>query len=255
MKKNVIADGPESISKLYQNKNVAQTYLEKRFAYSWQALLHRKQVEAINCVVSKYYPKMVLELAPGPARLAVDVKGIRKGMMVENSEEMVRIANSRLMKRHLNDVWNIVQGDIFDLDRIINGYKFDLIYSFRFIRHFHEAERLQIYQIMHKYLEDNGVVIFDIVKQSRSEMEGRSCDVIVYDVKYNVPEFCKEMEENGYQVLSMIPVLKWFKMQSLISHKVDDIAPNIARLFVKCLELLPSNNPLEYIVTCRKNKK
>src|SRR6185503_17890826 len=58
--------------------------------------------------------------------------------------------------------WNIVQGDGFQLP--IRG-TWDLLYSFRFIRHFDETERSKLYQEVRRLLRPGGWFLFDVVNE------------------------------------------------------------------------------------------
>ena len=85
-------------------------------------------------------PERVLEIAPGPGRLTVDVmpaverQGAR-AVLVEASAQMLAEARLRLGDPKC---CRLVQGDAFNLPL---GAVFDLVYVFRLIRHFRAAER------------------------------------------------------------------------------------------------------------------
>jgi hypothetical protein len=60
------------------------------------------------------------------------------------------------------------------------------------------------------------------------------------------------MERNGFEVLTLEPVLRHFWLQSVISYKFDDFASRMSFKVVEGLEKIPSRNPLEWVAVCRK---
>lgn len=253
-----LADKEAAIAAIYEDEAVARSYLEKRLKFSWQRVLHEKQVDMLNRAIANCRPSGILELAPGPARLAVELRDIRRGVMVENSQEMIAIARDRLGRRGLDRIWTIIDGSAFELDKLLAGQSFDFAYSFRFLRHFRTMEREELYLLIRDRLTQRGMLMFDVVSSvTRDAIEGknesRAADAIaIYDVSYTAPEFRAEMERNGFEVVSMAPVIRRFGLQSWLGHKLDDVAPRVTRRLVRWLEQIPSTAPLEWIALCRK---
>lgn len=252
------ADDKDSVAAVYEDQGVADAYLERRMAFSWQKLLHRKQVSVLDRVIAVHRPASVLELAPGPARLSTDVRGVRRGVMVENSDAMIRIARQRLRQQGLDDVWSVKAGSAFDLGRLLPDEQFDLAYTFRFIRHFRQDERSQLYRGLRDRLAPNGVLVFDVVSKSvRDRLDARttgtpSGELSVYDATYAPESFRAEMDGHGFMVVELVPVLTHFDMQSWLSYKGDDIAPAAVGAIVGALEHLPFGSPLEWVAVCRR---
>src|SRR5213594_1107015 len=90
------ASDTQGVAALYQDVEVAESYIQKRFSHSWSRLLHQKQVAEVNRVLQSWQPASVLEIAPGPARIAADLRGIRWGLMLDSSAEMLALAKQRL---------------------------------------------------------------------------------------------------------------------------------------------------------------
>ena len=253
------ADDRSSVAALYEDKQTANAYLEKRMQFSWQRLLHRRQVEILSSTIADRRPASVLELAPGPARVSVDVSGVSRGVMVENSEEMIRIARKRLQQRGLDAVWSVLGGSAFDLESVLGDQKFDLAYAFRFIRHFREAERAQLYRAIRERLGGDGVLVFDVVNRSvRDALNDRKPDAArdelnVFDATYASDTFRSEMQQHGFRVVGFHPVIAHFRVQAWLCHKGDDLLPGIVAMLVKILEVVPSNAPLEWVAICAKD--
>lgn len=249
------ADTEANVAPLYQDAAVAESYIQKRFSYSWQRLLHLRQIAAVQEVLSRTGSARILELAPGPARIAVDLDGVREGTMVEFSREMIEVAQKRLSDRGLLHKWKILNGNAFDLSGVPGG--FDFVYTFRFIRHFQIQDRERLYGQIAGKLRAGGLLVFDVVNRPLRERldagkQAGSDALPVFDALFTEAEFRAEMSRNGFEVETMAPLLRWFGLQSWLSGKLDDVAPAISSSLVNGMERLPSRNPLEWIAVCRK---
>lgn len=256
MEKNKLASDEETVSALYKDTDVAQSYIDQRFSFSWNRLLHDRQVSEINNVIRDYAPSTILEVAPGPVRIATDLVGVKKGVMVEYSKEMIEVGNMRLRDAGQDNIWDLRHGNAFELSKI--NLQFDFLYTFRFIRHFHTEERIRLYQEMNSCLQPNGLIMFDVVNESvREKLNSKNSkpkdELDVYDVLYTENSFKKEMSDNNFEVLRMVPVICHFDLQSFLSYKFDDRIRPLSNLSVKLLEKISSKNPLEWVALCRKN--
>jgi hypothetical protein len=253
-----IVDNEQSVGELYSKAKVAREYIERRSRYSWQKVLHEKQVSAVNRAIAAFRPPRVLEVAPGPARLAVDLEGVKSGIMVENSTEMIVNAEARLRSRGLAGVWRLVHGNAFALDKAMSSQEVEFAFTFRFIRHFRTEDRRRLYRLIRGRLSRGGVLMFDVVSERMRKMlessddGSRSDEPVVYDAVFTERGIRVEMEENGFEVVSLEPVLRNFHLQSLISHKMDDLVPWISLTAVRSLEKVPFRSPLEWVAVCRK---
>ncbi len=255
---NRIADEKTSVAALYEDSSVASSYLEKRMQFSWQRLLHTRQVEIVNEVVHRHAPDSVLELAPGPARISAELDGIKNGVMIENSEEMLKIARERLRLKGKDKSWEVIGGSAFDLDELLGERQFGMAYTFRFLRHFRDVERQQLYQAISRHVKKDGLLVFDVVNKTIRDAldaglkETPKGELAVYDVTYTIETFNEEMAKNGYAVEAMYPVMRQFGVQSWLSYKADDIVRPVVRALVNALEKVPSTEPLEWVAVCRK---
>jgi SAM-dependent methyltransferase len=245
------------VALLYSDAKVAKTYLQERFNFSWSRLLHRSQVAEVNRAIRSYHPELILEIAPGPARMATELRGVCKGLMIDYSEEMLALARRRLESTGLSSVWEIKHHNAFDLMSIEGQW--DLLYTFRFVRHFDAGERERLYHGIYSRLKPGGLFMLDVVNRHiRSKIEGktdRPADgaLPVYDVTYSLNQFKSEMSTYGFTVLSMKPVIRYFRIQSWLSYTLDHYVPSFSSRLVNLFETLPSRNPLEWIALAKKD--
>jgi len=248
----------KSVAALYQNSDVAESYFQRRFSVSWNRLLHETQVAQVNQVIKTYSPDLVVEVAPGPARLTTEIRGVRKGVMVEYSQEMLVEARRRLDEAGVSSAWDVRHGNAFELET--QELQSDFLYTFRFLRHFHEEDRGRIYENIQTCLKPKGLLMFDVVNRTvREKLDARNpkkgCgELEVYDVTYSETDFQKEMEKYGFEVLSLMPVIGHFDWQTWISYTLDRRIGKWADRLVRLIEFLPSSHPLEWIALCRSIK-
>ena len=157
---------------------------------------------------------------------------------------------------------------------------FGLVYTFRFIRHFELEERKRLYREILARLEPSGILVFDVVNRPvterlRAKDISRTNDPIassdnesdddakrndsgeyeslpVYDVLYTEEEFRAEMDQCGFDVVSMHPVLRHFELQSWISYRGDTRIRPLSSLIVRSLEAMPGGAPLEWVAVVKK---
>jgi ubiquinone/menaquinone biosynthesis C-methylase UbiE len=249
------AQDEQSVRVLYEDVDVAETYIHQRFDHAWGKLLHQKQVAEINKVLREAKPKTVLEIAPGPARLATELKGVRHGVMVDNSAAMLAFAKRRLQEVGVAHLWEVEQGNAFELEKFQS--RFSLLFTFRFIRHFRLDERARLYRGAGAGLQPGGLLIFDVVNKTlRDQLDAqyprKARELEVYDATYTSNAFHREMEEYGFKILRLTPVLNHFFLQSWISHRLGYRFPVLSTLLVRFLENVPSQQPLEWIALCQK---
>jgi ubiquinone/menaquinone biosynthesis C-methylase UbiE len=249
--------GEETIvADLYENSEVAETYITHRFVSAWGKLLHKKQVRAINTLIEETKPKTILEIAPGPARLATELKGVGHGLMIDNSTAMLAVAQRRLQAAGVSHFWQLQKRNAFELDTL--GKRFHFVFTFRFIRHFRQDERARLYRSIDTCLEPEGLLMFDVVnKTMRDSLDARqpqklTGELDVYDETYSAASFHSEMKEYGFNVIHLTPVLHNFFLQSWISHRLGYRLPKASSALVRWLETMPSQEPLEWIALCQK---
>ncbi len=244
-----------SVRELYQDEAVARKYIDERLGHAWWRHLHDIQVGEVNRALAQVEPDEVLEIAPGPARLAPDLRGVKRGLMIEASPQMIEVAAGRLKEHGLDSVWDIEEGNAFDLSPIER--QFDLAFTFRLIRHFEAEERTRIYEQVAARLRPGGLFVFDVVNRTvRKRLDARSGEgsgLDVFDALYaDRAEVAAELSPCGFELVSLTNVLNHFDVQSTLSNKLDDRFFGAVLTVIRWIDALPSANPLEWVATFRR---
>lgn len=249
------ASREQDVKALYQNAEVAERYMDERLRHAWWRHLHDVQVRELNRVISAHRPQDILEIAPGPARLAPELRGVRRGLMVEASLEMLAIARERLRQAGVAGLWEVREGNAFDLSPL--GRPFDFAYSFRLIRHFSPDERDRIYREVSGRVRPGGFFMFDVVNRNVREWldarEGGGEGLKVFDATYTgAPDIAAELRPHGFELVSLTGVLNHFGLQSTLSYKLDDRLFDPVLALIRLLDRIPSRHPLEWVALFRK---
>lgn len=241
----------ETIRAHYEDDTVARGYITERFMRPLGRVQHRTQVETINNIIDYYQIESILEIACGPARLTSGIKGFKKGVAIDTSDHMLNIARQRVSNP---EKWQFINADAFQINL---NKRFQLIYVFRFIRHFRLSERINLYKKFHELLDHNGILIFDAVHYEKvaliRKMENKG-QKLIYDKIYpDSISMNDELFNAGYEVLSLKGLIYHFYMQAIISRisnklNIDEIGFKV----IRCLERLPFGRPLEFIVISKK---
>ena len=242
---------PDEIRGAYSETQTAEQYIDKRFVSAWGSVLHAAQVRVLNDVIRTHGVKRVLELAPGPARLSRDVTGFERGYLCEFNDSMLQVARQRLASA--NGRWQIVRGDAFRLP-FRPSLNLDLVYTFRFVRHFEATDRGALYHQIRSVLRDGGLFVFDAVNvevglpwRMREGLDQHH----IYDEFYR-PEVLKdELRQYGFTPLALNDVIRHMSAQQLIQVLVGPRSNSLARRLIRFLEYVPGQ-PLEWIVVCQK---
>ncbi len=235
----------------YRDSQVTKNYVDKRFQHALGRVLHEKQVGVVNRVIRDSHCENILELACGPARLTCDVEGGKYRVALDGSDNMIAEGTRRLKESGKDGRWYLQVADIFDMTL---NEQFDLIYSFRFIRHFTLPDRQRIYRKIEKHLAPGGLIIFDVINRLVSEPV-RSRDGIenypIYDELYTEDEFRTEMATQGWRIQQLIPVhpqYEWLRfLQIYIAPRSDLIAYRLMHWIENHLRA----KPLEWVAVCR----
>lgn len=235
----------------YRNNDVSKNYVNKRFQHALGRILHEKQIDVVNRVIKNHHIQKILELACGPARLTCDIKGGNYRVAVDGNSNMITEGNLRLRERGKDGQWSLQVADIFDL--ALNE-QFDLIYTFRFIRHFTLPDRQKIYRKIEQHLAPGGFVVFEVVNRQVTERvrlkEG--CENYpIYDELYNETDFRAEMNAEGWRIYQLIPTnprYEWlYFMQIYLAPRSDLVAYRLMHWIEHSL----SAKPLEWIAVCQ----
>ena len=235
----------DEVRSYYQQPVVAEGYIEKRFTEPLNVVEHEQQAKFLNKVIREKQLKKILEFAPGPARLTAELQ-IEGGTSIDASESMLALARQRKKD------WDFVQGDILNMK--LNA-KQDLVFCVRFLLHFQKEERKKIYGQAWKAL-GRGYLVFEAMN---SKVVGPLRRIlgkkryIVYDQLYTLEELHRELEENGFKMEHLEPILSHFWIQALCSRPWKWLG--LKRTAVRCVrffELFPSSQPYEWMVLAKK---
>jgi ubiquinone/menaquinone biosynthesis C-methylase UbiE len=245
-----VISGHAELREAYRDETVARTYVENRFVEPIGALLHDRQLEAVLRVIDRERPQRILELAPGPARLTLDVarRSRTHGVMVDASGEMLAEAKRRLADDA--DRWRAVQGDAFALP--VSGCV-DLVYTFRLIRHFEAADRQRLYREIARVLRPGGLLVFDAVNARVSERLRATAPSAHrhYDALLTPDALREELTSAGLTLLELQGVQHRYSLLHSLQVLVAPRSRRIARFLIDRIDAL-GGEPLEWVAICRR---
>jgi ubiquinone/menaquinone biosynthesis C-methylase UbiE len=175
--------------------------------------------------------------------------------MLDNSAAMLALAKRRLKEAGLEHLWEIKQGNAFELENLRRQFSF--LFTFRFLRHFCLDERSRLYSSIRACLRPSGWLMFDVVNKTlRDQLDAKyprkTGELEVYDETYTPDTFRQEMKEYGFRVLRLTPVLKHFPLQSWASYQLNHRLKALSSVLVRSIESIPSRQPLEWIALCQR---
>jgi ubiquinone/menaquinone biosynthesis C-methylase UbiE len=236
----------DDIQAAYSSPTVAQEYVARRFKNELHGLLHDRQVSAVQRVMDRTRPRRILEIAPGPGRVTRDLRPTGRLTCLEFNEGMIEQGRSACGAKA---EW--VRGNGFALPF---GPEFELVYSFRFVRHFHREDRERLYAQVRRALLPGGHFVLDAVNErvSRPLREANPAEYPIYDKLYTAEALRKELAGAGLEVVTLTPVQKFLRLQGLSQTFLGPRARWLNRLVIRGLERVAWGDGLEWIVTCRR---
>jgi SAM-dependent methyltransferase len=236
----------QEIKASYRGDNVASKYVAQRFHSELHRLLHDRQVDVVQRLIDRVQPAWALEIAPGPGRLTRDIRPVGRLACLEYNEGMIEQGRPACGSQVL---W--VRGDGF---RLPFGPSFDLVYTFRFVRHFHHADRQRLYAEIRRVLRPGGYLVMDAVNEriSRPLREANPQDYPIYDELYQPEVLRAELQQAGLEPIELQPVQRCYGWQYRSQVLLGPRANWLNRLVIRGLERLSPCDGLEWIVTCRR---
>jgi ubiquinone/menaquinone biosynthesis C-methylase UbiE len=243
--------GAVDLRDAYRDDRVASAYVEERFRAPLGALLHDRQVGALRSVIAASRPERVLEIAPGPARLTVDVASLldTPPTLIDASPQMLVQARRRLAA--VNQSATLVEGDAFQLPFTS---MFDLVYTFRLIRHFDDRDRGRLYKQIARVLRPGGHLVFDAVNETVSrplrEKAGPEAHQH-FDALLRPEGLIRELREEGFAVERLIGVQHRYPLLLQIQILIGPRSAPLARAAMEVADRL-GGEPMEWVVVCRR---
>lgn len=241
---------PAEIRRAYRDEAVARDYVAQRFREPLGALLHDRQVRVVQRLIAARRPRRILELAPGPARLTRDlVAGFdTTAVALDASAEM--LAEARRALGPASREVRFVRGDAFHLPF---GPAFDLLYTFRLIRHFDDTDRARIYAELRRVMTPGGILVFDAVNEAVSAPLRRANPQAYrhYDALLTAEGLVGELEEAGFAVRGLDGVQHRFGLLAKVQVLIAPRSRPLARLALEAIDAT-GGEPLEWIVTCQR---
>lgn len=236
----------EEIHRYYHDRGVAQRYIAQRFESELNSLLHERQVAMVQRWIDTIRPEKILEIAPGPGRVTRDIVPSGDLICLEFNKNMIAEGRECCANKT-----HFIQGNAFQLPFYTT---FDLVYSFRFLRHFHRTDRGRLYAQIRQVLRTGGYCLFDAVNQRVSEpiRRDRPAAYPVYDKLYEENELRNELQEEGFDDIRLEPVQRRFRWQYWSQVFLGPRSNWLNRSIIRGLEALPSPDGLEWIVACRR---
>jgi ubiquinone/menaquinone biosynthesis C-methylase UbiE len=243
--------GRQQIRDAYRRQEVASAYIDERFLQPLGALLHARQVRYLREAIQDATPTSVLELAPGPARLTVDVAETLppRTVLLDTSAQMLAAAGDRLQAASRRE-WLRVQGDAF---RLPFGRQFDFVYSFRLIRHFEAGDRHALYREIGRVLRPGGRFVFDAINAKvYSRVPDANGARQHYDAAIAPSELRAELGECGFDNVVLKPVQRGYPLLCHLQILVAPRSRTLARAAMEVVDRAGGADPLEWVVVCRR---
>ena len=244
-------DRPHELKRYYQDKGVAEDYMRRRTGQPLNGVLHRRQVRFLNAHLAARGPGAVLEIACGPGRLTAAMRGVRMGVAVDSSAEMLTTAQQRMNGGA--GAWSFLRTDTFVLP--FQSEAFDAVYTLRFVRHFQLPERQRLYQEVRRVLRPHGAFMVDALNREVSypyRVQRGLERYHVYDVLYRREEIEAELQEAGFRVAVMEGMIKHVSVQRFLNRLRRVNLDSLATALIASLEHIPGTNPSGWMLLCEK---
>jgi SAM-dependent methyltransferase len=247
-----VISGRENLRNAYRDDRVAREYVARRFHSPLGAFLHARQTGAVRRLIRDWSIERAAEIAPGPARLTVDIAPLLTHVtLVDASSQMLQEARRRLSERGLRGRVALVQADAF---RLPLREEFDLVYTFRLIRHFQRDDRVRLYRQIARILKPGGWLVFDAVNELVSApLRARAMpgEYEHFDALLRPEALREELQESGLAIDSLIGVQRRYSVLMKCQVLLAPRSTVLARAAIEVIDRF-GGEPLEWVVVCRR---
>ncbi len=201
-----LVKGPAEIKAYYSQFEIAENYNNDRFMQFPENCIDLLERTSIGVMIQDRFKGAeinILDIAPGDGRIMQEDLKYGKCLGVDSSEAMLR-----LMKKRFQDNKNLQTKTADYFEDTVEG-EFDVITTFRYIRHFEYYQRKILYRKIRENMTARGMFIFD-VPNIKFEMPVRNRNgwdkYNIYDFFTTKEEMTAELENNGFKVEYIIAV-------------------------------------------------
>lgn len=224
-----LVKGQKAMKDYYRNNEVASTYNANRFETFPENCFDLLERKSINVIIEDYFKDEnleILDIACGDGRILQENLKYGKCTAIDSSDAMLTIVRKRFEEQ--SERLETINADFFD--KKIEK-EFDVITTFRYIRHFEYIKRKELYEKLKQNLKKNGLLIFDVPNinfEIKQKLEHGWGSYNIYDVFWQKDGFIEEMEENGFNVKYIIPVGQGLAPQTTSDYKLEPMSWTVA---------------------------
>lgn len=204
-----LVKGRAEMKQYYSKMETARNYHQERFVRYPQNCMDFLERKAVCAMIHDKYGETkqkllkLLDIAPGDGRITQELVKLGDCTAVDASAAMLDVLKERLGR----DIGlRMIHADYFE-EAI--GEQYDVITTFRYIRHFEYALRKELYKKIHGNLKENGILILDVPNLA-FEMKLRDVtgweNYHIYDMFWTKEDMVQELYENGFYVEYVIAV-------------------------------------------------
>jgi len=247
--------GFKSLKEHYSRDDIAESYENLRFTNLSGVLEHEISINFINNLLKKYKSNSLLEIAVGPGRITKDINLPSKGVGIDISNNMLKIARKNVN----NPNWKFIEADINKM--LFKKNSFDAVVTFRLLIHFTDSQRVSSFKKIKEVLKKDGLLIFDIgnkdykkpffvksflkfyrffVPEKRNKLLPE-----VYNNPLSKKEVIKELRQNGFKVLKIKP-LNYYTSFVLILLSLSKRVPFLFNFIKKIILNLEKKNKSKF---------
>ena len=201
--------GTENMKLYYRESNVVENYNDDRFKYFPMNCYNIEECESVKIIINEVFNNhnlKLMDIACGEGRILKELVTYGECFGIDSSPAMLMAALDKISQKYDNPNLQLITKDFFDCE--INNV-FDVITVFRYIRHFEYPQRRIIYDKIHRLLNNDGILIFDVPNIAAESLLRKYIGwnkFNIYDVFWTEQSIFKELEENGFIIIKKIDI-------------------------------------------------
>ncbi|MBI5872202.1 class I SAM-dependent methyltransferase [archaeon] len=207
----------------------------------------KRQASIVNEFIRHVSPRVVLDVGVGNARLAKQLKGVKRGIGVDTSKAMLDVA-----RKELGGNWGVVVGDAFRLP--VKKKSIDLLISTRLLRILAVKDRCKVLRSFRETLKDDGFLVIDALNQRALFKSESDAGKKINSYYWTKKELIKELKDNGFGVVKVRPVFNYFFVKRFLLRYKGQKLRKLVSVLINFSERLGDVNALEWLVLCQKAK-